>query len=170
MVSVERTLEYAQLDSEQPEQTSDHPRHRQHDTKEHIELENRLIPPPDNWPNEGSFEFRDVYMRYSQDTPHALKGVSFTVLPREKVVALQMHSIRLCNTTHFRLESLVALAPANPHCSTACSVCPSSSMGRCTLMAFQRHRWISRNCAPRSPSFLRTPPSSGCCNNVMISA
>ncbi|XP_056005289.1 ATP-binding cassette sub-family C member 5-like [Ostrea edulis] len=41
--------------------------------------------PPDDWPHEGSLVFKSVKLRYRDNLPLALKGVSFDVLPREKI-------------------------------------------------------------------------------------
>lgn len=53
-----------------------------------IENEVSRIPgqvPDSNWPSQGVLEFRDVVMRYRDDLPPALKGVSFKTAPREKL-------------------------------------------------------------------------------------
>lgn len=41
--------------------------------------------PPRGWPNEGRIQFVSLELRYRPDLSPVLKGVSFTVLPREKV-------------------------------------------------------------------------------------
>lgn len=64
-MSVERILEYTQLDPEkQPE-----------------------IPekPPKDWPAQGKIEFKNVFYRYSIDHEPVLRGLSFSVKSREKV-------------------------------------------------------------------------------------
>lgn len=64
-MSVERILEYTQLDPEkQPE-----------------------IPekPPKDWPTQGKIEFKNVFYRYSIDHEPVLRGLSFSVKSREKV-------------------------------------------------------------------------------------
>jgi len=40
---------------------------------------------PAHWPSEGRVEFRDVWMRYRPELPPALRGVSFTILPGQRV-------------------------------------------------------------------------------------
>ncbi|KAG1674667.1 hypothetical protein FOA52_007191 [Chlamydomonas sp. UWO 241] len=40
---------------------------------------------PENWPSRGSVVFDNVWMRYSPTAPFALKGVSFTLQPQDKV-------------------------------------------------------------------------------------
>ncbi|KAI5100698.1 multidrug resistance-associated protein 5 [Silurus meridionalis] len=41
--------------------------------------------PPTNWPQKGSISYQDVEMRYRPELPLALKGLTFTVHPEEKV-------------------------------------------------------------------------------------
>ncbi|XP_061171411.1 ATP-binding cassette sub-family C member 5-like [Saccostrea echinata] len=41
--------------------------------------------PPDDWPHEGTLVFKSVKLRYRENLPLALKGVSFDVLPQEKI-------------------------------------------------------------------------------------
>lgn len=42
--------------------------------------------PPAYWPSSsGSLEVRDLVIRYAQDLPPVLNGVSFTVKPGEKI-------------------------------------------------------------------------------------
>jgi ATP-binding cassette subfamily C (CFTR/MRP) protein 1 len=41
--------------------------------------------PGKNWPETGVIEFKDVQLRYRQDLPLVLKGLSFRVSPGEKV-------------------------------------------------------------------------------------
>ncbi len=138
-VSVERTLEYSYLEPEQPEQTNDHPSHGKKHSKyavADIALVPRLTAPPPSWPTEGAFEFRDVCMRYNDDSPLVLKNVSFVVQPREKVVFafiphdclpfgrenIQCHSVIIsichaldwCCRPHRGREILLALLPLPP--------------------------------------------------------
>lgn len=67
MTSVERVLEYSNVESEPPLLSSP-------DKK-----------PKDTWPQEGRIEFKRVYMRYSPLDPPVLKNLNFVVQPREKV-------------------------------------------------------------------------------------
>lgn len=65
LISVERVLEYSQLKSEkQPE-----------------------IPQkvPSDWPSKGKIEFKQVSYRYSAEDEPVLRGMSFSVEPKEKV-------------------------------------------------------------------------------------
>lgn len=65
LTSVERILEYSQLESEkQPEVP----------TKVSAE-----------WPKNGKIEFKDVYYRYAADFEPVLRGLSFSVKPKEKI-------------------------------------------------------------------------------------
>jgi len=66
MTSVERVMEYSQLEEE------DDP------TKE----DNK---PPSDWPKEGVIEFKDVYLRYAKEEKEVLKGLNFKTNPCEKI-------------------------------------------------------------------------------------
>ena len=83
MVSVERTLEYSHLEPEQAEIVPQKSHHGQIAPDKTYADVPQL--PPSDWPSSGAFEFRDVTMRYSEDTPAALRNVSFIVEAREKV-------------------------------------------------------------------------------------
>lgn len=65
LTSVERILEYGRIEPEkQP-----------------------IIPMkvPSNWPSNGKVEFRNVFYRYSVDSDPVLNGLSFSVVPKEKI-------------------------------------------------------------------------------------
>ncbi|XP_054004734.1 probable multidrug resistance-associated protein lethal(2)03659 [Hylaeus anthracinus] len=67
ITSVERVVEYSNLEEEPfldstPEQK-----------------------PPENWPSKGRVEFKDVRLKYGPKGAHVLKGVSFVIMPKEKV-------------------------------------------------------------------------------------
>lgn len=67
MTSVERVLEYTNIEKERnletpPDKT-----------------------PPKSWPQHGEIRFKNVYLRYNPADPPVLKNLSFTVKPREKV-------------------------------------------------------------------------------------
>jgi ABC-type multidrug transport system fused ATPase/permease subunit len=69
MTSVERVLEYCELDQEPPSQVP--PKYR----------------PPSNWPSHGHIIFDDVCMSHSKD-PHALLAlnhITLTIQPHEKI-------------------------------------------------------------------------------------
>jgi len=65
MTSVERVMEYSQLDKE--DQT--------------------LKPqkPPTEWPNQGVIQLSDVYLRYAKEEKNVLKGINFKTAPSEKI-------------------------------------------------------------------------------------
>ncbi|XP_044727627.1 ATP-binding cassette sub-family C member 4-like isoform X2 [Chrysoperla carnea] len=67
MTSVERVLEYQDLESEPA-----------------LESEPDRKPPP-SWPSKGEVEFRNVYLRYSPMDPPVLRHLSFRILPKQKV-------------------------------------------------------------------------------------
>ncbi len=74
MVSVERIYEYSRLEPEQK--------------LEHIDRSNA---PPSNWPRTGSFEFRNVSLRYSESmSSKALHDISFRVADKEKIGETKM--------------------------------------------------------------------------------
>lgn len=65
LMSVERILEYSQLEPEkQPE------------------IPKKL---PNDWPQQGQIEFKEVFYQYSVESEPVLRGLSFCVKPREKV-------------------------------------------------------------------------------------
>jgi ABC-type multidrug transport system fused ATPase/permease subunit len=66
MNSVERVEEYSRTDQEPPAIVED----------------NR---PPENWPQHGAIEFKDLSIRYDKDLPLVLKNISFSVNPKEKI-------------------------------------------------------------------------------------
>lgn len=65
MTSVERILEYCNLESEAPTET---------DTK-----------PPDGWPPKGKIEFEKMSFRYHKSLPRVLHSISCSVQPSEKI-------------------------------------------------------------------------------------
>jgi ATP-binding cassette subfamily C (CFTR/MRP) protein 4 len=69
MASVERVLEYCELDQEPPAQVP--PKYR----------------PPSNWPSHGHITFNNVCMSHSKDphAPLALKHITLTIQPHEKI-------------------------------------------------------------------------------------
>lgn len=66
MTSVERVVEYAELESEAPWEM---------DTQ-----------PPGDWPKKGSITFDRVNFSYSASEPLVLKNLSIVFTPREKVL------------------------------------------------------------------------------------
>ncbi|XP_015609770.1 probable multidrug resistance-associated protein lethal(2)03659 isoform X2 [Cephus cinctus] len=67
MTSVERILEYSNIESEPSLESAAEKK------------------PKDDWPSQGQIEFSDVYMRYSSLDPPVLKNLNFVIKPREKV-------------------------------------------------------------------------------------
>uniref|UniRef100_A0A8C3AMH7 Multidrug resistance-associated protein 4 n=1 Tax=Cyclopterus lumpus TaxID=8103 RepID=A0A8C3AMH7_CYCLU len=75
MTSVERVVEYTELESEAPWETQKQP--------------------PPNWPNKGLVTFDQVSFSYSSDGPLVLKGISATFQPNEKVSHLGWSTCRV---------------------------------------------------------------------------
>lgn len=65
LMSVERILEYSQLEPE-----------KQPDVPKKV---------PNNWPQQGKIEFKNVFYQYSIEHEPVLRGLTFCVSPREKV-------------------------------------------------------------------------------------
>ncbi|NWR88374.1 MRP4 protein, partial [Furnarius figulus] len=65
MISVERVMEYTELEKEAPWETNKHP--------------------PPEWPNQGMIAFENVNFTYSLDGPLVLRHLSVLIKPREKV-------------------------------------------------------------------------------------
>ena len=49
---------------------------------------NDAIEPPQNWPQDGAIEVRNIHMRYSEELPDVLQGVTFIVKPHEKIAVV----------------------------------------------------------------------------------
>ena len=64
MTSVERVIEYTEIESEPDDQAK---------------------PPPKKWPTEGKIDFQSVFMQYSPEEPFVLKNLSFVINPKEKI-------------------------------------------------------------------------------------
>ncbi|RZC33096.1 multidrug resistance-associated protein [Asbolus verrucosus] len=64
MTSVERVVEYIEVDRESDEKTKD---------------------PSVLWPDQGKIEFNSVLMRYSSNDPYVLKNLNFLIKPKEKI-------------------------------------------------------------------------------------
>ncbi|XP_031850164.1 putative multidrug resistance-associated protein lethal(2)03659 isoform X2 [Nomia melanderi] len=67
MTSVERVLEYSKIESEPPLESTP-------DKK-----------PKETWPEEGRIEFKNLSLRYDPAEAPVLKGLNFTIYPREKI-------------------------------------------------------------------------------------
>lgn len=61
MISVERIVEYSEVESEPP-----------------LESDKKTAPPED-WPKDGSIEFKGLSLRYSENSPRILRNLSFRV-------------------------------------------------------------------------------------------
>lgn len=73
MTSVERILEYCNLEPEAPRET---------DTK-----------PPAGWPAKGEIEFDKMSFKYHKSLPRVLHSISCCIKPHEKVTSLSKHSV-----------------------------------------------------------------------------
>lgn len=82
LMSVERVLEYILLPSESNLRGDDILR------KKNIKqvLNEEFVNAPSTWPSHGHIEFKNVFMRYSEDTPFVLKELSLVVESGEKVL------------------------------------------------------------------------------------
>ena len=65
MTSVERILEYTKLDQEADAVTD--------------------LTPPAKWPSEGDICFKNVSLRYNENSPKALNNLTFTIKGGERV-------------------------------------------------------------------------------------
>ncbi|KAG2237662.1 P-loop containing nucleoside triphosphate hydrolase protein [Thamnidium elegans] len=63
--AVERVVEFMEMDQEAPAITQ--------------------LRPPEKWPTSGSIEVKDLEIKYSADLDPVLKGLTFSVKPREKI-------------------------------------------------------------------------------------
>ena len=108
MVSVERTLEYAQLEPEPDHVPSDQSKSSNFSTLNVAAKSADSTHSKGDWPSDGKFEFVDVSMRYSPDTPRALHGISFTVNAKEKVAVVgrtgMYDAIKTSFVHHFSAE------------------------------------------------------------------
>ena len=64
MTSVERVLEYCELESEPPAETD--------------------VKPPDEWPKRGSIRFKDMSFSYAKGLPNVLNGINCHIKSNEK--------------------------------------------------------------------------------------
>lgn len=67
MTSVERVLEYTNVEQERSLETPPEKK------------------PPDAWPERGEIKFKNLYLRYNPADPPVLKNLNFVIEPREKV-------------------------------------------------------------------------------------
>ena len=69
--------------------------------------------PGEEWPNKGSIEFNDYSVRYRDDLDFALRNISITIEPKEKVkesLGLLITNLIVKSVIKLRLEQLVELA------------------------------------------------------------
>lgn len=83
LMSVERVLEYTLLPPES--NLRDKSIQKTKKTQKQA-IKNKLFEVPSDWPNHGRIEFKNVFMRYSKDTPLVLKGLSLKIESGEKVL------------------------------------------------------------------------------------
>lgn len=85
LMSVERVLEYTQI----PPENNLRDKNLANKTKKIQGKEQAvmvpLVVPPKDWPSRGTVQFKNVYMRYSEEDEPVLKDLSFFIKPTEKV-------------------------------------------------------------------------------------
>ncbi|XP_056635576.1 ATP-binding cassette sub-family C member 4-like [Diorhabda sublineata] len=67
LTSVEKVLQYTEIKNEKPSETQ----------KEFF--------PPESWPGRGKIEFRNIFLKRSDDDLGVLRNINFTILPGEKI-------------------------------------------------------------------------------------
>jgi len=65
LISVERCIQFTELDTEAPAESSN--------------------PPPANWPDKGGITFSGLQMRYRENLPLVLRGINCEIHPKEKI-------------------------------------------------------------------------------------
>ncbi|XP_058800223.1 ATP-binding cassette sub-family C member 4-like [Phymastichus coffea] len=86
LMSVERVLEYSELPAEPNlRDGGELAKKKKKKLKKGEQEKMQLIEPPKDWPTYGRVEFKSVYMRYSEDEPPVLKGLTMSIRPSEKV-------------------------------------------------------------------------------------
>ncbi|XP_058800224.1 ATP-binding cassette subfamily C member 4-like [Phymastichus coffea] len=81
LMSVERVLEYSQLPSE-PNLCDRGILAKKQKVQQ---VDKQFIEPPVDWPAHGKIEFKNVFMRYSDDDPPVLQSLTLIIQPNEKV-------------------------------------------------------------------------------------
>lgn len=82
MMSVERVLEYTELAPETNLRDKGIVAKKKKDKQEQ---QDTFVDIPKDWPSDGHIEFKNVYMRYSEESPPVLKGLTMSIRPSEKV-------------------------------------------------------------------------------------
>lgn len=85
MTSVERVVEYTQLESEAPWETEKRP--------------------PPGWPSEGAVTFDTVSFSYTADGPLVLKDISAWIKPSEKVSFFSINCIILLYLIGLKMQT-----------------------------------------------------------------
>lgn len=83
LMSVERVLEYTLLP---PEPNLRDKGIQKPKKKQKQASKEKLLEVPPDWPSYGRIEFKNVLLRYSEDTPLVLKGMSLKIESGEKVL------------------------------------------------------------------------------------
>ncbi|XP_001604413.2 multidrug resistance-associated protein 4 isoform X1 [Nasonia vitripennis] len=83
LMSVERVLEYTDLTPEP--NLRDKGMLMKKKKKAAREIEESIAETPKDWPSHGCIEFKGVYMRYAEEEPPVLKGLTLRIKPTEKV-------------------------------------------------------------------------------------
>jgi len=78
MIAVQRQLQFADIPSEA------------------LPVIHSCRPPP-YWPSEGAIVVDNLVVRYSENDPPVLKGISCRIRPREKVIAYIVYRVCRCN-------------------------------------------------------------------------
>lgn len=90
LMAVERVLQYTQIPPESNLKDTD-PVATKIISKDKKEPKKSFADVPENWPNRGCIEFKNVYLSYSDEGPPTVKDLTFTVNPSEKVCHVLYH-------------------------------------------------------------------------------
>jgi ATP-binding cassette subfamily C (CFTR/MRP) protein 4 len=95
MMAVERILEYTDLT---PEPNLRDKGILAKKKKNRQIQEDTFVDTPRDWPSYGRIEFKNTYMRYSEDDPPVLKGLTMSIRPTEKVCGFSRVNLLLTKT------------------------------------------------------------------------
>lgn len=90
IMSVERILEYTQIEPEKNFRIEDNSKVKK--KKKPRAMSMGLVLPNKDWPSRGTVVFKNVFMRYTEDDEPVLKDLNFTIEPTEKVSVGSMKS------------------------------------------------------------------------------